>query len=348
MRNERPRWNWLEQLIEPIPVNYFLASYFSSLVIFSIYYLFSWRVILFQWHIYHALQSLGQSILVGYLMAGLIYLSARTREVFGHIDIIYDNRSMDFSAKIEKRVTGAKGHHLILLLSVIAPFVILSWGQLPYYQWEPSNWALGLDIFGYSLSFLILALLTELIWLMANIVWSVNELGCASNQLSSNCDVFSLDMKLNPIKNFFLIFISYYFIAIALIIGDYTSPTGEISYEPIYFAVLLAVGVALFIAGLEAVQRIISCRVEKELEILNFRREEQYQLLIGITSGNDSLGKTAEIDYISNLLNIIQKERESLLQINRRAYDITSMSLFISSFLIPLLTLLEKLGILKV
>jgi hypothetical protein len=85
--------------------------------------------------------------------------------------------------------------------------------------------------------------------------------------------------------------------------------------------------------------------VENELDILNKRRDEQHQLLIKAILNGNSNQKADEIESISKVLDIIQKERDSLLQINRRAYDVASVSLFISSFLIPLLTLFEKLGV---
>jgi hypothetical protein len=102
----------------------------------------------------------------------------------------------------------------------------------------------------------------------------------------------------------------------------------------------------LFVAGLETIQRIISCRLEGELDILNRRRDEQHQLLLKAASTTDGGGKSGEIETISKVLDIIQKERDSLMQVNRRGYDIVSLGLFISSFLIPLLTLLEKLQLL--
>lgn len=345
MRIKQPRWNWLEAVIDRIPANYLLVSYLLFILLFSIYYLFSWRVFWFQWHIHHALQSLAQCLLIAYLINGLIYLSEKTRGTFKYIDLLNGNLKNEYFARIEARVTGARGYHLLLLLSVVASFIVISWGQWPYHQREPyNNWAWGLDIYNYLLSFLILALLTELIWLIANIVWSTNEIGCVSVAFSMAGDVFRISMKLRPLRNFFLIFIIYYFIALALVIYTYVSPTGEMSYEPVYFGVLLGIGGVLFVAGLEAVQRIINCRVENELDILDKKRDEQYKLLAKATSSGNSSGKAEEIEYISKVLDIFQKEREIILQINRRAYDVASVSLFISSFLIPLITLLEKLG----
>lgn len=340
------RWNWLEILSERISANYLLVSYFLLIFLFSLYYLFNLNVITFEWqyNIRYFLQSLAQCFLISYLVSGLIYLTGKTKEVFKYIDSLYGNLKNDFFAGIETKVTGAAGYHLLLFLSVVSPFIIMSWGQWPYYNWEPGNWARALDIYNYLLSFLILALLTELLWLIANIVWSINEIGCSSGAFSVAIDVYGIEMKLRPMRNFFLIFIVYYFVAIALVIGTYISPSGKISIEPIYFGVLLVVGAVLFVAGLEAVQRIINCRVENELDILNKKRNEQHQALVNIVSSG-SAEKAKDIENASKILDIIHKERESLLQVSRRAYDIATLSLFISSFLIPLLTLLEKLGL---
>jgi hypothetical protein len=340
---EQARWNWPEALMERIPANYLLVSYISFILLFSIYYLFSRKVILFEWqnNTWYVSQSLAKSFLIPFLIAGLFYLSEKTRGTFKYIDLLYGNLKNDYFARIEARIIGEGGYHLLLLLSVVAPFIMMSWGQWPYSNWEPDNdWALRLDIYNYLLSFLILALLTELLWLVTNIIWSINEIGCASSAFSTAIDVFGMSMKLRPLRNFFLIFIVYYFIAIALVICTYMSPGSKMSIEPIYFLVLLILGGLLFAAGLEAIQRIIDCRVENELDILNNRREEQDHRLLEVVSSGNSSENAGEIEYISNVLEVIQKERDSLLQVNRRAYDFTSVGLFISSFLIPLLTLL--------
>ncbi|WP_348528851.1 hypothetical protein [Methanothrix sp.] len=344
MENKQAMWNWPEVMLRRIPANYLLVSYLLFILVFLIYYSFSLRVFWFQWHIYHILQSLATSLLIAYLLAGLVYLSEKTRRTFKYIDWLYGSHKEDYFAKIESRVTGGLYYHLLFYLSLLVPFIVMSWGQWPYYERQEDIWARGLDIYGYFLYFLILALLAEVLWLMANIVWSVNEMGCSSSAFSAAVGVYGIDMKLRPVRNFFLIFIVYYFIAIALVIGTYISPSGQISIEPIYFGVLLAMGVVLFVAGLEAVQRIINCRVENELDILNKKRNEQHQALVNIVSSG-SAEKAKDIENASKILDIIHKERESLLQVSRRAYDIATLSLFISSFLIPLLTLLEKLGL---
>lgn len=347
-KNKQLGWNWAESIAGRISANYLLVSYLLLISLFFIYYLFSRKVILFQWHIWYVLQILSQCLLIPYLIAGLIYLSEKTRSTFRHIDHLYGNRNNEIFDKIETKVTRDRGYHLILLVSITAPFIIISWGQWPYFQWEPDMWSLGLDIYNYVLSFLILALLTELLWLMINIVLSIYDIGCSSAAVSTTSDVFGIGLKLRPLRNFFLIFIIYYFIAIALVICTYTSPEGKLPYEVMYFGVLLAAGVLLFVAGSEAIQGIISCRVEGELDKLNKRRDEQHQLLVKAVSSENSTEKTSEIGNISIVLDIIQKERDSLLQVNRRAYNISSVSLFISSFLIPLLALLEKLGLIQV
>jgi hypothetical protein len=355
LSGESARWNWLESLMARIPANYLLVSYLLFVLLFAIYIQFSREVFLFRWIIstkyllYDTrliVQSLAQSFLIPFLFVGIVYLSRKTRETFRYIDMLHGSQDNYYYNRIQSRVTDACGYHLLILLSLIIPFLMMSWGRWDYHLREEGYWAWGLDIFNYLLSFLILALLTELLWLMANIVWSVNEIGCVSEASSMTIDVFGIGIKMRPLRNFFLIFIVYYFMAIALIIGTYASPSGRITLEPIYFIVLLILGGILFIAGLEAIQRIINCRIEVELEVLNKRRNEQHHMLLKAVSGDECTKKAAEIEFISRVLNIIQNDRENLMQVNRRAYDIASLSLFMSSFLIPLLTLLEKFGLL--
>ena len=361
---DQTNWNWLEALMKRIPANYLLVSYLLFILLFAIYYIFNWQVRDFHWLIQtpnyfgyemrYITQSLIQSILVPYLMAGLIYLSGKTRDTFRYVDLLHDGSKDYYFERIQARVTGYRGYHLLMLLSVLIPFIFMSWGQRSYHglgnqywTWEDYCWAWGLDIYSYLLSFLILVLLTELLWLMANIVWSINEIGCIADIFSRSVDVFGIGMKLKPLKNFFLIFIVYYFVAIAMIIYTYLSPYEPISIEPIYYMVLLALGAILFVAGLEAIQRIINCRVEIELDRLNIKHAEQHKRLMDMVLNEGSDSRANNMDSISSVLEIIRNERESLLLTKRRAYDLASVSLFISSFLIPLLTMLDMLGVLR-
>jgi len=269
----------------------------------------------------------------------------KTRDTFLYIDQLYDNCEDNFYNRLREKFTGSHWYHLLLISTVLVPFLIIGWNVWPYGNLSPdSKWAWILDIYGYIILFFILILFSELLWLIINIVWALNDMGCKSRILPIKIDVFSLGMKLRPIRNFLLMFVVYYFISIAIAISTYIGPTRKFSYETGFFIVLLLFGIALFFAGMEAIQRMINCQVESELDVLNKKRDEQHKLLIDIISGEDRPGKTEEIDSISKILEILQNERDSLMQTNRKAYDITAIGVFIGSILIPLLTLLEKLG----
>lgn len=152
-----------------------------------------------------------------------------------------------------------------------------------------------------------------------------------------------ISIKLNPLKNFFKIFILYYFLAIALIIYTYESPSGKMSIEPIFFGLLLAMGGLLFFAGLKIIQDIIDYHVEKRLSMLDYRRAQQERILANIISREDIKEENDSIECISKAIEIIQRERDYVIQFNKDAGNASSVGLFVSSIIIPLLTLLEKL-----
>jgi hypothetical protein len=336
-------WNWPEDMFRRIPMPYPVVSYFIFIILYLIYWFFSTKVYWFEWNTYHNFQSLTTSILVAYLLIGMQFILDKTRDTFRYIDLLYD-RGNNFYIKLEEMVVGSHWYYIILVSSVMAPFIISSWGSLPYYDLEPKNmWALCLDIYGYFLLLIILSLLAEIVWLVINVVWSLNQIGCLMQDISVKIDAFSIGMKLRPVRNFLLIFIIHYFLALTLAMSTYLGPSNRFPYELIFFVALLVVGVVLFFCGMEAIQRIINCRVESELDILNKKRGEQHKFLINILSQGDFAEKNDQINYISTTSELLQKERDSLMEVNRRAYDITAISVFIGSFLIPFLTLLEKL-----
>jgi len=341
---EYTSWNWLEAVFKRIPLPYSLVSYFVFIIIYSIYWLFSTKVYWFEWHIFHNFQSLVASILIAYLLIGIKFLLDKTRDTFQYIDLLYEDREINFYAIFKDRYTRSLLYRMLVILSVIVPFIILSWNALPYHAGEPHNvWAIGLDAYGYTLLFLILLLLSEMLWLIVNVVWSLNEIRCISKAISSKVNVFGIEMKLRPVRNFLLIFVIYYFFALALAISTYLGPTNKFPYEIVFFSVLLFFGIVLFFAGLEAIQRLIDCHVENELDNLNKKMEEQHRLLMDSVSKGGYRENKDEINYISGNLEIFRKERDSLIQINRKAYDLTAIGAFIASFLVPLVTLLENI-----
>lgn len=346
MKVDHVKWNWLESLMEMIPANYLLIFYIVFILLFSLYFIFSRNVILFEWNnnILHMKQSLAESFLIPYLMAGLIYFCRKARDLSKYIDYLYENYRNNLFDRIDGAITGNRGYFLLLEFSFLMPFIIFSWGQWPYSNWERGNtWAFALDIFNYFLSFLILILISQLLWLMANVIWSISKFGLCSRSISISFDVVFISIKLNPLKNFFKIFILYYFLAIALIIYTYESPSGKMSIEPIFFGLLLAMGGLLFFAGLKIIQDIIDYHVEKRLSMLDYRRAQRERILANIISREDIKEENDSIECISKAIEIIQRERDYVIQFNKDAGNASSVGLFVSSIIIPLLTLLEKL-----
>jgi hypothetical protein len=342
-------WTWLERVIRRIPLPKPVIYNFTFITIYLIYYFFSTKVFWFEWNIYHNFQSLAASILIAYLLGGTQFLLDKMRDTLKYIDILNNSDSNDFYAKLEERFTKSYVNRILLEIFVIGPFIILSWGILPYQELEPNNkWAMGLDIYGYLLLFFILFLFSEILWILINSIWSLNDISISPNGLILETDVFSTVLKLKPLRNFLLIFIFIYFLAIALAIITYLGPSNVFPYEIVFFAALLLAGVALFFIGLEAIQGIIDRQVENELDILNKKRVELRELFMSAISRGKPLDKNDEMNNISVALAFVQKEKTDLMEFNKRAYDITSISIFIVSFLIPLVTLVKELVQIKI
>jgi hypothetical protein len=216
---------------------------------------------------------------------------------------------------------------------------------LHFSLFEPSNqWALAFDIFNHIITYLALFLLAIIVWRVINLIEIVNAL---NSNTSIKVDIFHVDEMggLRPLRNFILITVCNYFIIITLAILAYIGPRALISYETVFLIILLLLGVILFVITLKTIRNLISRGLEQELGKINDEYKKAYKKSITIISDKEAEFNRDELEELSYILDMLEKERTKIKQLGRRRYEFSTIITFICSFLLPTITLIEKIRV---
>ncbi len=335
--------------------NYLISSFIISIIIFSIFMFFTTKVKSFPPDFQTFLETSSLSILIGYQFAGIKYLLFNIKSIFVELEPLFiENQFQTYFNHLNKLFQNSKLHYFVIIL-IIIPFMLLevirfwrwktSVGPIPLYfsLFEPSNyWAILLDMINHIFGYLMLFLLATIVWTIVNLIVIINELG--SNTLI-NIDIFHVDEigGLRPLRNFSIIIVSNYFIIITLAIISYISPRELISYETIFLIGMLFLGVIFFIITSKTIRNLITKGLKLELSKINEEYKKTYNKLINIVSDNDPKFNKDEFEKLSFILDILEKEKTKIKQISPKGYDLNAIATFISSFLIPTITLIEKI-----
>jgi hypothetical protein len=301
------------------------------------------------------LETSSLSILIGYQLAAIKYLFTNIKQTFDKLKPLFkDAQFQTYFDDLDKKIQKSEMRYIIILLVVI-PFILLefirflSWkfsaGSIPLYfsLFEPSNqWALALDIYNHIIGYFALFLLAIIVWRVINLIEIVNAL---DSNTSIKVDIFHVDDMggLRPLRNFILIVVSIYFIIITLAILSYISPAALVSYETIFLIILLLLGLILFVITLKTVRNMINRGLKQELGKINAEYKKNYNRSITIISDNEPEFNRDELKALSLILDILEKERTKIKQLGRRRYEFSTIIAFICSFLLPTITLIEKM-----
>ena len=322
-----------------LSLNYIISSLIIIVITFSILISFTKVVNSFPLNRFSLLEISSMSILIGYQSAVIKYFFIHMKPVFNELKPLFkgDNYQSYFDS-VEK-IKKSKLCYFIILL-IVLPFIYLEFLNPFYFSWaEPSNpWAFALDIINHLFGYLLLSLLAIIVWIILNLVARINAL--ESNTLI-NLDPFHVDGigGLRPLRNFILVITSNYFIIITLFIFSYISPSVVISYATFFLISLLGIGVVLFIITLKTIRNLMNKGVEIELDKINVEYKENYNMLI---INNHDLNK-AELEKLSFVLDLLEKEKNRIKQINIKKNYLGTLATFVSSFLIPTITLIGKI-----
>ncbi|HEY9206400.1 MAG TPA: hypothetical protein VIO58_10820, partial [Candidatus Methanoperedens sp.] len=286
--------------------------------------------------------------------AEIKYFFSKIKPTFFELKSLFrDNQFQNYFNYVDKKFKKSKIYYFVTLL-ILFPFILLEiirfwrWknsdGPVPLYfslTWPFSIWTIALDIINHIFGYLMLFLLAIIVWEIINLIIIINELDINP---SIEIDIFHIDEMggLKPLRNFVAIIVSNYFLMITLAIISYISPREIISYETIFLIGMLLLGVILFIITSKTIRNLINKGLRYELGKINEEYKKTYQQLISLISDSRQFNKD-ELEELSFILDMLEKERTKIKRISPKKYDFQAIVAFISSFLIPTITLIEKI-----
>ena len=112
--------------------------------------------------------------------------------------------------------------------------------------------------------------------------------------------------------------------------------------EKVTLAAFLLIGLVLFFVGYESLNKILRHQVDFEMDQLNKKSRDLTQRLLTIELSGDYSSKLQETNFISNMLDVLQKQRDSLAKSNANIFDLKSIFSILSAFILPILTDIAK------
>lgn len=346
----------VRRILNKFTSHYVIYSLGISFLIFSSFIFFTTRgLIFFPLDFHTLLETSSLSLLIGYQILGIKYLSLNIQPTFLKLKHIFKNKEFKiFCDYLEERYQITKMFYLVIIF-VIVPFILIeinvfwgwkfSMGPTPpyFFLFEPYNrWSIVLDILNNLISHLMLLLLAIIIWMIINLIIIVNEL---DKNTSIFIDIFHVDEMggLKPLRNFITIIVSNYFIIITLAIISYISPKAVFSYETIFLINMLFLGVVLFVITQKTINNMINKGFEFELSRIHKEYKKAHNNLINIIT-DDNESNEDELEKLSYVLDLLEKENNRVIkQRSLRKFEFKFIFTFIGSFLIPAITLIEKI-----
>lgn len=338
---------WTEEAFKRIPIPYQFTSAIIGLIIFSIYYFFSFHVLFFPWDFYSQLEIIALSALISLELAGVRYFSIRLQE------IIYDLTNLQvISIRMRELIHSRfadRYHYLLLIIFTFIPFILIeilriSKGDSPFfYSIEKTPWSIMLDIFNHVADYFMLFMLGTILWILFNMMRILYDFQKMSPQNLEGINIFRIDRDLRSIREFILKFVVFYFLCITLAIISYVSPFGFVRYQTVILSTLLLIGVIFFIEGSEYINNYLNKIIENELNKIDKINIDLHKELINLNVLEDFSNKREHLDFISSIFDKLDKEKERVVKRKEKKSNLATIGVFITSFLLPLITMIEKL-----
>jgi hypothetical protein len=344
----------IEKIFKKIPVPYPIVSILIAIILYSIYWFFSTKVYYLPWEFIDRLVTSTLCILIALQLAGIQYtINKMGKKNF--IDLLLFPKNVqiidDLYVRLSYRFYRSNLYYVTLIL-VIVPFIIIQLtdifgGAETFYTSERTVWSLLLDIYNNFVGYLMLFLLSIILWIIFNILLTFNEIFRDQYRHLIEINILSIDKigGLGSLRNSILKFLTFYFMCITLAIITYISPDSIYSYNSYFLIILLLFGVSFFLICLGAIQKTVKGKIEYEINEINKKYQLESQKLIDIVSEENYKDKERELNLLSLTIEQLCNEKERRLQLYDKAkvYDHMTIIQFISSFIFPLIAFLQNL-----
>ncbi len=178
-------------------------------------------------------------------------------------------------------------------------------------------------------------------------------------------NVFDIDENggLKPLRSFILLIVSSYFIFVTMFIIE-TLPLNmleilenlslanlsqslfldvSVLYIPftnsmITVSLMLLLGLMFFIITQQVIRNLIDQGVKSELQKINMKFKETYDKIIEISSNKKNNDNKKDLEELRMILDLLEREEQKIKEINHKRFDLKTISTFITTFLLPIIT----------
>lgn len=343
--------------------NYWFVAPLISGTVFIIYLLFTTKVRSLPLDINTLVISAAMSFSIGYQYALIKNILPKISSLFKRLcPLFQEHQYRKFSHELDRKFQKSWQFYTTIII-VVTPFVILElikvWNWMlfkqkpPYfYLVEPTLWSLSLDIFNEVFVYLILFLLAIIIWIIIELTLITYEL---NGKYKVKIDLLNFDETggLKPLRLFILLLVSNYFIVITLAIVSYMPPVATIllyvfpkllvTPEIIILILMLLIGITLFTTTQMTIRNLIDKGVDSELEKISEKSKEIYGKTDEIIFNKTNDYNEKELGELRIALDILEKKEARIKAIKYKRFDVKTMITFISTVLIPILTLILQI-----
>ncbi len=334
-----------------IPAPYQVSSLFIGIVIY-LYYQFLDMIMKNIFSGSNKITILFISISIALLLFGIQYFLTKMKGSFG--ELIVSSESKDQCLRpldqLRTNFTTSKILYLLILmafLSLAADRIdaFYSGSEPFFYQGNPTLWALGLDIYNNLISLFLLYLLAILFWMIFNISYMLFKI---NNDLYASLKIEPLDADraggLKPLGDLLFRFGIFYFLIVALAVLTNFATRGLNSFESAYIGLLWLIGVVLFLYDWYALRGFLRGKIGDEVSILSEILESKRKQLIDLVSKNEERENEGQICLLSNVLDIIDKERDRIQKYKIKLIDAKTIILFAGFSALSLIAVLKGSG----
>jgi hypothetical protein len=289
------------------------------------------------------------SISIALLLFGIQYFLTKMKGSFGELIVSSDSKDQSFRPldQLKTNFTTSKILYLLILIafsSLAADRIDAFYsGSEPFFhQGNPALWALGLDIYNNLVSLFLLYLLAILLWMIFNISYMLFKI---NNDLYASLKIEPLDADraggLKPLRELLLRIGSFYFLIVALAVLTNFDTGGVSSFESAYIGLLWLIGVMLFLYDWYALRSFLRGKIGDEVSILSEILESKRKHLRDLVLKNEEKENEGQIYLLSNVSDIIDKERDRIQKYKIKLIDAKTIFLFAGFSALSLIAILN-------
>jgi ABC-type multidrug transport system fused ATPase/permease subunit len=372
--------NWVERICNAIHIPYPLLSLIIGCLVYIIFYFFNTNIDFLapQWDVQHRINILVKCLTISIQFSGIMYLTNKMKMIFSNLDALESGADNNCLSELKKRIAGSLWYYVVLVI-VIVPFYIIDLFRgldggiaqyyyqhyLPCYFLKDSLFNLTFDVFNFIIAFMILFMLSTALWIMIALARILNEFSENASFRDLRKYITEIEMTLKAIRRSLVNALAYYFVLISISIPsstDFISSVASIAFsespmdlsikktfetqaytfENVFMIILLLVGIAFFVIGINSLKDIFNSQYQMAMSIINIKSHDYLQKLEELQPYGSPDNDLERLNYISSMLDELQKQRERLMQTISPGYSLSTIGTFVTAFLIPLLTIIDK------